>query len=145
MSNFTKERRKIPKIKNYCFLAGRGLVFFVAICGVVHAGTYSSSELTKVNREVDDTQFEFRGRYQVGKTYCVVKPIKMAFSVYWEKGNKKDIVFFARYPTENGKAIFYSEQKNGEDSFIFDDKTYNTGVFIRADGKQFPIRKIEKK
>jgi hypothetical protein len=25
MSNFTKERRKIPKIKNYCFLVGLGL------------------------------------------------------------------------------------------------------------------------
>ena len=31
----------------------------------------------------------------------------------------------------------------GKDTFIFDDDTFTTGKFIRADGREFPVSKVK--
>ena len=86
---------------------------------------------------------EFEGQYKVGNTTCFVKPIKMAFEVTWAKGIGS-MIFFFDYRTPEGKLIFVSEDEGkGEDKFIFDNDNYDSGKFIRADGKEFGVKKIK--
>ncbi len=85
---------------------------------------------------------EFEGKYQIGETTCTVKPIKMAFEVKWAKGTGKEIFFFQ--DRANDKYIFASDPKTGKANvFSFDDENYNTGIFYRADGKEFPIKRAK--
>ncbi len=85
---------------------------------------------------------EFEGTYQIGETTCTVKPIKMAFEVKWSKGTGTEI-FFSQDRT-NDKYIFASDPPNGKaNTFSFDDENYNSGTFYRADGKEFPIKRIK--
>lgn len=85
---------------------------------------------------------EFEGRYKVGKTNCTVVPIKMAFEVKWQKGQGVMHFFFDK-TTSDGKSIFVSEDLGkGRDKFIFDDNFYNSGMFIRADGKEFAVERL---
>jgi len=85
---------------------------------------------------------EFEGKYQVGNTTCMVKPIKMAFEVRWAKG-KGVMVFFYDRATAEGRYVYVSDEKSpGRDRFEFDNKRLISGKFIRSDGKVFLVRKI---
>ena len=85
---------------------------------------------------------EFEGKYQVGDTTCTVKRVKMAFEVRWAKGKGVEM-FFANDGDSNHS--FSSETKDGgiENTFAFDDDNYNTGKFLRADGKELPIKRVK--
>jgi hypothetical protein len=86
----------------------------------------------------------FAGTYKVGDTTCTVKPIKMAFEVKWAKGTGTMIFYFDGEPSQN-RYVYTSEptDKGGTDKFVFDDDTFTTGTFVRADGKEFPVSKIK--
>ncbi len=84
---------------------------------------------------------EFEGKYQVGDMMCVVTPIKMAFEVKWAKGGGSEIYFYEE--RTNGTFAFASDPKTGKPNvFSFEDENYDTGTFYRADGKQFPVRRV---
>ena len=84
---------------------------------------------------------EFEGAYQVGETTCTVKPVKMAFEVKWAKGTGTEIFFFEE--RDDGKYAFASDSSKGKaNAFVFDDENYNSGTFYRADGKEFPVKRI---
>jgi hypothetical protein len=93
--------------------------------------------------EVNDNQTttspagEFEGRYQVGDTTCTVKPLKMAFEVRWAKGSGVEMFFF-----QEGTTFESSPGKGATNAFVFDDENYNSGTFYRADGKEFPVRRV---
>lgn len=81
---------------------------------------------------------EFQGKFQVGPTTCTVKPVKMAFEIRWAKGSGVEMFFFKSGNT------FETEPKDGEtNSFVFDDESYNTGTFYRADGTTFPVKRVK--
>lgn len=107
------------------------------------AGIYKeNAALDTVKKEDTSLTGEFAGEYQVGETTCTVKPIKMAFEVKWEKGTGTEI-FFSQ-GTANDKYVFASDPKTGKaNTFSFDDENYNTGTFHRADGKEFPIKRVK--
>lgn len=92
------------------------------------------------NQSTSDGEFE--GKYQIGETTCTVKPVKMAFEVRWEKGSGVEM-FFSEGEA-NDKYIFASDPETGKANvFSFDDENYNSGIFYRADGKEFPIKRIK--
>jgi len=77
---------------------------------------------------------EFEGKYRVGETTCTVKPVKMAYEVRWEKGKGVEMFF-----SKNSTTFESSPPKGDPNQFVFDDESYNTGTFYRADGKTFPV------
>jgi hypothetical protein len=83
---------------------------------------------------------EFEGTYRVGETTCTVKPVKQAFEIRWAKGKGAEYFFY-----KEGGTVFESEpDKNGNrNEFHFDNDKYNTGTFIRADGKTFPVSRAK--
>jgi hypothetical protein len=84
----------------------------------------------------------FEGKYQVGTAVCTVKPVKMAYEVKWHKGTGVEM-FFSQ-GRANDKVIFSSDPPKGKaSSFAFDDETFDTGTFYRADGKEMPIKRIK--
>lgn len=80
---------------------------------------------------------EFQGKFKVGDTSATVKPVKMAFEVKWAKGTGVEMFFFKEGNT------FESDDKGGPNRFEFDDESYNTGTFYRADGKTFPVQRVK--
>lgn len=82
---------------------------------------------------------EFEGTYRIGDTTCTVKPVKQAFEIRWAKGSGTEMFF---YKDAN---VFESEpdKTGGRNEFQFDDENYNTGTFVRADGKTLPIRRTK--
>jgi len=80
----------------------------------------------------------FDGKYQVGDTTCTVRPSKMAYEVRWAKGTGIEYFF-----VKDGYTLESNPDKGGPNRFEFDDGSYNTGVFYRADGKEFPVKKIK--
>ncbi|MFL6466582.1 MAG: DUF3828 domain-containing protein [Pyrinomonadaceae bacterium] len=84
---------------------------------------------------VNNVSGEFEGTYRVGDTTCTVKPVKQAFEIRWAKGKGSEYFF---YKEAN---VFESEEdkKGGRNEFRFDDENYNSGTFLRADGKTFPV------
>jgi Protein of unknown function (DUF3828) len=105
-------------------------------------GLYKENEKVASNDSDESPTGEFEGKYQIGETICTVKPIKMAFEVKWEKGSGTEI-FFSQ-DRANDKYIFASDPPTGKANiFSFDDENYNTGIFYRADGKEFPIKRIK--
>jgi hypothetical protein len=96
-------------------------------------------EDAKNNAAGEDKFFE--GTYKVGDTTCTVKPVKMAFEIRWAKGSGT-MTFF--YDETAGKYSYSSEDTGkGRDKFIFDDDTFTTGRFVRADGKEMPVSKVK--
>lgn len=86
---------------------------------------------------------DFEGHYRVGKTSCIVKPIKMAFEVRWTKA-KRSMIFFYEWNSRLGKHTYVSEKKpSGVDRFVFSDGRLASGVFIRSDGAQYSVIKID--
>ncbi len=93
--------------------------------------------------DVKVTSGEFEGTYRVGDTTCTVKPVKMAFEVKWKEGKGTEM-FFADERDGGEKITFSSEAKKGQPNvFSFNDENYNIGTFYRADGKEFPIKRIK--
>lgn len=85
-----------------------------------------------------NTSTEFEGKYIVGDTTCIVKPSKQAFEVRWAKGSGVEM-FFAE-----GDNTFMSNPESGDaNSFEFDDANYNTGRFLRGDGKTFAVKRAK--
>ena len=112
----------------------------------INYGEYTLVGLFKENSQAmtdsNSQMREFEGKYQIGDTTCTVKPVKMAFEVKWEKGSGVEM-FFSEGEA-NDKFIFASDPKTGKANvFSFDDENYNTGTFYRADGKEFPIKRIK--
>ena len=81
---------------------------------------------------------EFEGRFQVGDTVAAVKPVKMAFEVRWAKGSGVEMFYF-----KDGYTFESDSDKSGPNRFEFDDESYNTGIFSRADGKEFPVKRLK--
>lgn len=92
-------------------------------------------EKTASNPPADSAPGEFEGQYRVGDTTCTVRPDRMAFEVKWAKGSGSEYFFY------KDARIFESEEdkSGGRNEFRFDDDNYNTGTFVRADGKTFSV------
>lgn len=104
----------------------------------------SGDSLMKWLKEIDgektsSTSGEFEGKYQVGETTCTVKAVKMAFEIKWAKGKGAEYFF---YKDAN---VFESEEdkSGGRNEFRFDDESYNSGTFVRADGKSFAVSRAK--
>lgn len=80
---------------------------------------------------------EFEGKYHVGETTCTVKPAKMAFEVRWAKGSGVEMFF------SKDNVSFESDENGRANRFEFDDESYNTGTFYRADGKTFEVKRAK--
>jgi hypothetical protein len=82
---------------------------------------------------------EFEGKYTVGDTACTVKPVKTAFEVRWAKGSGSEYFFY------KDATVFESEEDKtgGRNEFRFTDEKYNTGTFVRADGKTFAVSRAK--
>ena len=94
------------------------------------------------NKSQNSSEGNFEGKYQIGDTTCTVKAVKMAFEVKWEKGSGTEM-FFSEGEA-NDKFIFASNPETGKANvFSFDDENYNIGIFYRADGKEFPIKRMK--
>jgi hypothetical protein len=136
---------------SFCFLPVRTLLF-IATCGICFAQEHPLSDAIqpklvlaspKGSSETSTSLSEFEGRYKVGNTTCTVVPIKMAFEVKWIRGQGVMYFFFEKQ-TPDGKFIFVSKDfGKGRDKFIFDNKFYNSGKFIRADGKVFKVERLK--
>ncbi len=84
----------------------------------------------------------FEGTFQVGNTICAVKPVENGFELRWTKGAGAMTFYFQG--NEDGKYVFSSEDNGkGQDKFIFDDESLNTGKFVRADAKEMPVKKVK--
>jgi hypothetical protein len=96
-------------------------------------------EDAKNNAAAEDGNFE--GTYRVGDTTCAVKPVKMAFEIKWAKGSGTMLFFY----DETAGANSYSSEDTGKgrDKFVFDDDSFTTGRFIRADGKEMRVSKVK--
>ena len=106
-----------------------------------HAARVKSEAPARATEAAEPTG-EFEGRYRVGGTTCTVKPIKMAFELRWAKG-KGAMRFFSDGVSAEGKPRFVSEDHGkGQDRFEFDDGNYNSGRFIRADGKVLTVQRL---
>ena len=122
---------RISAIIRYCILA-----FCICIVSAHQLRAESDSST------VSAASSEFEGRYQVGNAVCIVVPVKMAFEVKWLKGQGV-MHFFYSQTTADGKSIFVSKNlEHGRDQFVFDDNSYNSGQFIRADGKVFTLKRL---
>lgn len=88
---------------------------------------------------VKDVQGKFEGTYRIGETTCSVKPDKTAFAVRWAKGKGSEMFF---YKDAN---VFESEPdaSGGRNEFRFNDENYNSGTFVRADGKVFTVSRAK--
>jgi len=145
-------RCKMPPL----LLAG---LFLVAVgCGTVPVGAAgappgatpvathegSATVSAAAPAEPADARSELEGRYKVGPTTCIIKPVKMAFALKWEKG-KGTMHLFYEGTNSDGNQVFVSEDLGGgrRDRFIFDDRQYDTGLFVRADGKTMHVRRLK--
>jgi hypothetical protein len=85
----------------------------------------------------------FEGTYKVGATTATVKPVKMAFEVRWAKGSGV-MMFFFDSQTSDGKYVYASEDNGkGRDKFIFDNDQFESGKFVRADGRESTLEKVK--
>lgn len=81
---------------------------------------------------------EFEGTYRVGDTICTVKFQNKGYAVRWAKGS--GIEYFSLMDNTTFASSTVESEAN---KFVFDDDSYNTGTFIRADGKTMPIRRAK--
>lgn len=107
---------------------------------------YTLVNLLKENSSTNsknNSEGKFEGKYQVGDTTCTVKPTKMAYEVKWEKGAGTETYFSKSFAKD--KYIFTTDDVGDKDAnvFAFDDDSFNTGTFYRADGKEFPVKRIK--
>lgn len=99
---------------------------------------YKVDEKEQSDAPTDAEVGNFEGTYRVGETTCTVKPIKMAFEVRWKKGSGS-MIFFG----EEGNRFVSQDKGKGQDVFVFDDDSLDTGKFVRADGKEMTVKRIK--
>jgi hypothetical protein len=81
---------------------------------------------------------EFEGKYRVGDTTCTVSPHRMAFQIRWAKGSGVEYFYY-----KDANVFESEEDKNGgRNEFRFDDESYDSGTFVRADGKVFTVTRV---
>jgi hypothetical protein len=82
---------------------------------------------------------QLQGAFQVGDTSCTIRAVKMGFEVRWAKGSGVEMFF-----SKDGNTFESSPDKSGKTNrFEFDDENYTTGIFYRADGKEFPVNRMK--
>lgn len=84
-----------------------------------------------------DAQFE--GKYQVGKVFCNVKPVRMAYEIKWAKGSGVEYFFAA-----DGTTFKSNPNKGKPNVFVFSDEEYKAGMFYRSDGKTFSVKRMKR-
>jgi hypothetical protein len=62
----------------------------------------------------------------------------MAYEVRWAKGSGVETFVF-----QEGTTFESDADKGGKNSFIFDNENYDSGVFYRADGKEFRVTRLK--
>jgi hypothetical protein len=101
--------------------------------------SFREYEKTASNPPETSTPGEFEGKYRVGETTCTVRPDRMAFEVKWAKGSGSEYFFY-----KDAKVFESEEDKSGgRNEFRFDDDNYNSGTFVRADGKTFSVSRVK--
>jgi len=84
---------------------------------------------------------DLHGKYMVGRTSCIIKPIKMSYEVTWAKGVGKTYLFFEG---KQDRKVVYKDTDGGEHifgRFIFDSDKLDKGFYIRSDGKRYTVIK----
>lgn len=106
--------------------------------GLTLLGIFRENLKTERSADRPSSSGEFEGRYRVGETTCSVKPVRMAFEVKWAKGSGSEYFF---YKDEN---VFESEpdKTGGRNEFRFEDENYDSGIFVRSDGKKFSVTRV---
>lgn len=89
-------------------------------------------------KATSSTSGEFEGKFTVGETSCMVKPVKMAFEVRWAKGSGVETFVFT-----DDNSFESAPGSTDTNKFVFDDENYNTGTFYRADGKSLPVKRAK--
>ncbi|KXJ98601.1 MAG: hypothetical protein UZ17_ACD001002671 [Acidobacteria bacterium OLB17] len=87
----------------------------------------------------DTAESGFAGKYQVGTTSCTVKKVGANYEVRWAKGSGVEIF----KPTLDALAFNADTKDGGVNSFSFDDETFSSGTFYRADGKSFSVTRAK--
>jgi hypothetical protein len=80
----------------------------------------------------------FEGKYSVGSTSCIVKPVKMAFEVRCSE-RKSATMFFNEGDASSAKPAFSTEDK--KERFVFDNDRFDSGIYTGADGKELPVKR----
>jgi hypothetical protein len=107
-----------------------------------HAARVKSEAPAGAAEVAEEPTGEFEGRYRVGGATCTVKPIKMAFELRWTKGKGAMRFFFDGVSAEGNPRFVSKDRGRGQDRFEFDDGNYNSGRFIRADGKVLTVQRL---
>lgn len=81
---------------------------------------------------------DFRGKYIVGDTSCIVEYKNKGYAVKWAKGSGLEYFSFM-----DGTTFASSTVESEANRFVFDNENYDTGTFYRADGKTFPVRRAK--
>jgi hypothetical protein len=81
---------------------------------------------------------KFEGRYQVGETTCTVTAVDTAFEVRWAKGKGVE-TFFAK----EGRTFETPPVDGKSNQFVFADDNYSSGMFYRADGEMFAVKRMK--
>ena len=90
----------------------------------------------------DAEQNDFEGAYQVGTTTCTVVPGKMTFEVRWHGRAKPEYYFYNEAKSIGTKAVFETDPGYNSgviQSFIFETRSSDLGVFVRSDGKKLKV------
>jgi hypothetical protein len=84
---------------------------------------------------------DISGDYSVGKTSCTIEYSGQVIKVYWRDGvGNTNLVYTQELP--NGNIVY--EEYDGNDysgKFIFKSASFYSGIYERADGKRFNVRK----
>ena len=123
--------------------------FFLAAVIITSAGCSSAPEMTTENVNIN-VQSGSDSPPTIQTANQIVTPETQpekdaiaALEVKWKQGAATEM-FFADERGDGDKIAFSSEDKKGQPNvFSFDDENYNVGTFYRADGKEFPIRRIK--
>ena len=78
----------------------------------------------------------FQGKYKVADMTCTVKPILLTFEVTWDKG--KDV---EKFVAKENNTFESSSDPAKVDKFIFADEKCDAGMFYRADGATFAVKR----
>ena len=81
------------------------------------------------------------GSYSVGKTSCTIESSGSAFNVYWRDGiGSTQLTYTEELP--NGNLVYEEYDGNTYSGrFIFKNEHYYSGIYERADGRKFNVKK----
>ena len=81
------------------------------------------------------------GTYSVGKTSCTIESAGPTLTVYWKDGvGSTKLSYSEELP--NGNLVY--DEYDGDTwtgQFIFKNSSFNSGIYERADGKRFNVRR----